>query len=127
MLKNLILTTLRSLSRNKFYSFINVFGLAIGIASCLIIWMYVDHQFSYNRFHENGPMKVVLSEETAIKLFGSVSNAVGKTITIRQALMTVTAVAGKPPENSSIQFDMLVSFLTFDHSDVISPPGVGTG
>ena len=53
MLKNLFLVTWRSLARNKFYSFINIFGLSVGIASCLIIWMYVDHQLSFDRFHEN--------------------------------------------------------------------------
>ena len=53
MLKNLFTVTARSLLRNKFYSFINIFGLSVGIASCLLIWMYVDNQLSYDRFHTN--------------------------------------------------------------------------
>ena len=44
----------RSLAKNKLYSFINVTGLAIGIAACLIIAHYVQFQLSFDRFHENG-------------------------------------------------------------------------
>lgn len=53
MLFNHIKVALRNLSRNKLYSFINVFGLAIGIAICLIISLWVQRELSYDRFHAN--------------------------------------------------------------------------
>ena len=43
----------RNLAKNKLYSFINITGLAIGIAACLIISHYVLFQLSFDRFHEN--------------------------------------------------------------------------
>lgn len=43
----------RHLAKNKLYSFINITGLAIGIAACLIIAHYVIFQLSYDKFHEN--------------------------------------------------------------------------
>jgi len=42
----------RNLAKNKLYSFINITGLAIGIAACLIISHYVLFQLSFDRFHE---------------------------------------------------------------------------
>lgn len=41
---------LRNLLRQKVYSIINIAGLAVGIASCLIIVLYVQNEFSYDRF-----------------------------------------------------------------------------
>lgn len=53
MLKNYIKTALRNLRKNPGYSFINIAGLAIGIACCLLINAIVTHEMSYDRFHEN--------------------------------------------------------------------------
>ncbi|MFQ5769583.1 MAG: ABC transporter permease, partial [bacterium] len=38
---------------NKLFSFINVFGLAIGIATCVIISLWVQRELSYDHFHKN--------------------------------------------------------------------------
>ncbi len=51
MLKNYLKIIFRNLWRNKTYTFINVFGLAIGVACCLIILLYVQHELSYDTFH----------------------------------------------------------------------------
>ena len=53
MLKNYLKIALRNLKKHKGYSFINIFGLAIGIASCLLILLYVAHELSYDRWNEN--------------------------------------------------------------------------
>lgn len=53
MLKNYLKIALRNLVRHKAYSAINIFGLAIGIACCLFIALYVQDELSYDRFHEN--------------------------------------------------------------------------
>ena len=51
MFKNYFKTTLRSLLRNKPFTFINIFGLAAGTFCCLYILLYVQEQYSYDR-HE---------------------------------------------------------------------------
>ena len=52
MLKNYITIAFRNLEKHRFYTFINISGLSIGIASCLIIVLYVMNEFSYDKHHE---------------------------------------------------------------------------
>ena len=51
MLKNYLITALRNLWKHKFYSAINILGLAIGITSFLFIWIYIQDELSYDKFH----------------------------------------------------------------------------
>lgn len=44
----------RNLKKNKLYAFINILGLTVGIASCLLIGIYIKHETSYDKFHVNG-------------------------------------------------------------------------
>ena len=52
MLRNYLKIAFRNLVKNKVYSFINIFGLAIGIATCLVISLFVKDELSYDRFNE---------------------------------------------------------------------------
>lgn len=49
MLKNYLILTWRNLLRNKVYTTINLIGLATGIASCLLIFLYLQHELSYDQ------------------------------------------------------------------------------
>ena len=205
MLKNYLKIAYRSLRRHPGYTFINVFGLAVGIAFCVLLLLYVKDELTYDRFHEKEerlfrvqrvtysneedieeydvylPMPlgtamrtdfpdveqvvrfcnfirhfvrkgaltveervlyadssffdvftfplmegdgasalsredgVVLSEQAAIRYFGEES-PLGKTLEIRLEnefrMFTVTGVAENPPNNSSIQFSILLPFQT---------------
>src|SRR5687767_7009548 len=53
MFKNYFKIAVRNLFRNKLYSFVNIFGLTIGITSCLLIGVYIVHELSYDKFHSN--------------------------------------------------------------------------
>src|SRR5664279_4290327 len=53
MFKNYLKTSVRFLSRNKSYSFINIFGLALGTLCCVYIILYVADQYSYDKQHTN--------------------------------------------------------------------------
>jgi putative ABC transport system permease protein len=53
MLRNYLTIALRNLSKHRFYTFINIFGLAIGIAACLVITLYIAHELSYDRHFGN--------------------------------------------------------------------------
>ena len=201
MLKNNIIIAFRNLVRQKGLSFINLAGLAIGIASCLLIILFVSSELSYDRHHEksdriyrtgiealfgdshffsavtSGAMKdaleyefseveeacrlyhiirpviqveensfvednffyadsnffnlftipliegdpataltrpntVVLSLETAQRLFGN-DNPVGKTLTVNEDyLLEVTGISGNMPHNSHFRYDFLASIET---------------
>ncbi len=53
MLKNYIKIALRTLLKHPGYSFINIFGLSLGIASMLLIALFSINELTYDQFHEN--------------------------------------------------------------------------
>jgi putative ABC transport system permease protein len=197
MIKNYFKTAFRNLARNKVYSFINIAGLSIGLASAMLIMLYVKDEVSFDRFHKNvtniyrvvskspqgrnmvmtgnlqgprftqnvpgiksfvrvqnsgkdiktgnyvhaqgmlsvdpdffsvftfpllsgdaktcltEPHSIVLDEDVAKRQFGTI-DAVGKIVMIKEdssfVPYEVTAVAKRCPQNSSLQFDVLVPF-----------------
>lgn len=54
MIKNYFKIALRSLRRKKGFAFINIIGLAIGIASFVFVMLYVRDEVSYDKFNKNG-------------------------------------------------------------------------
>jgi putative ABC transport system permease protein len=54
MFKNYLKIALRNILRNKGHSFIKIFGLSIGIAACIMIYLFVVDELSFDKFHENG-------------------------------------------------------------------------
>ncbi|HVZ25644.1 MAG TPA: ABC transporter permease [Sediminibacterium sp.] len=54
MLKNYLKTAWRNLMKSKVFSIINVLGLTIGITVCMMIYLFIINEFSYDRFHQNG-------------------------------------------------------------------------
>lgn len=52
MIKNYFKIAWRSLLKNKLYSFINIAGLSIGVACCMLIYMYVQTELSYDKFNK---------------------------------------------------------------------------
>ncbi|MFT5142682.1 MAG: putative ABC transport system permease protein [Rhodothermales bacterium] len=53
MLKNYLVVAVRALQRQKLYSAINIFSLAVGIACCTLILLFVRHEWSADAFHDN--------------------------------------------------------------------------
>src|SRR5215211_4498172 len=53
MFKNYFKTAWRNISKNKVFSFINIAGLSVGMAACLLILQYVSFELSYDRFNKN--------------------------------------------------------------------------
>src|SRR5437868_727503 len=51
MLQNYFKVAIRNILKYKFFSFINIFGMTVGIASCLLIILYISHELSYDKFH----------------------------------------------------------------------------
>lgn len=53
MLRNYLLIAIRSLTKHKFYTLINVAGLATGIAACLVIILFIQSELRYDRHYKN--------------------------------------------------------------------------
>lgn len=64
MLTTYIRVAYRNVRKHATYSFINVAGLALGLAVCLLIGLYVHHEWSYDRFHEASDQLYRLATET---------------------------------------------------------------
>jgi putative ABC transport system permease protein len=52
MIKNYIKMAIRNLQKHKFYSFINVIGLSIGISCCMLITLFILDELNYDQYHE---------------------------------------------------------------------------
>ncbi len=52
MLKNYLKIAFRNLKRNKVYNFINIGGLAVGIACCVLLFLFVQNEWTYDSFHK---------------------------------------------------------------------------
>ena len=63
MNRNFFLVTLRNISRQKAFTFINITGLAIGLAASLLILLWVQDELSYDRFHEKGELIYRVEED----------------------------------------------------------------
>ncbi|HVM88080.1 MAG TPA: ABC transporter permease [Puia sp.] len=54
MLKNYLLLAVKNFRKQKLFSLINILGLTIGITCCLMIFLFILNEFSYDNFHKNG-------------------------------------------------------------------------
>ncbi len=63
MFKNYVLIGLRNTLKHKGYSFLNILGLAIGIACCILIFLYVRDELSYDKYHRNSDRIYRVAEE----------------------------------------------------------------
>ncbi|MBN1221960.1 MAG: ABC transporter permease [Candidatus Aminicenantes bacterium] len=65
MLRNNLKFTLRNIRRHKGYSFINIAGLALGMACCIMIVLWAQDEWSFDRFHEHADsIYRIVSKET---------------------------------------------------------------
>src|SRR4249919_266376 len=63
MFRNYLKTAFRSLGKNKLYSGINIIGLTPGLAACLLIGVYINHELSYDKFNVNADRIVRVTME----------------------------------------------------------------
>src|SRR5215203_3823864 len=53
MIKNYLKIAWRNLMKNKVFSLINILGLTIGITVCMMIFLFIMNEFSFDKFHSN--------------------------------------------------------------------------
>ena len=80
MFKNYFKTALRNANREKAFTALNIFCLAVGLSACLYVSMYTKSEFSYDQFHEKAD-RIYRINQTFIwgevdELFGSTGPAV---------------------------------------------------
>ena len=86
MLKNYLKIASRNIRRHKGYAFINIVGLAVGLACFILISLWVEHETSYDRFHEKKDRIFRLLNEISSGDFGAaVSYALGPELEAKYA------------------------------------------
>ncbi len=84
MLKNYFKIAWRNFHRHKGYSFINTAGFAIGMACCLLIFIYVRHELSYDKYHKDVERIYRIAQDirtqTANRVFAPISPMVAPTL-----------------------------------------------
>lgn len=63
MFRNYFKIALRHLLKNRLYTGVNLLGLVVGITSCLLIGLYIQHELSFDRFHQRAERIVRVTEE----------------------------------------------------------------
>lgn len=90
MLKNYLLTAVRALRKSKVAAIINLAGLAVGMTCCLVIFIYVKNELSYDNFHSKSDR--IFRFYTIDEALGVTSNSVG----ITEPVMPAAAKAEIP-------------------------------
>jgi putative ABC transport system permease protein len=96
MFLNHLKTALRTLLRSRIYSFINICGLAIGIATCIILILWTTDELGYDRFHEKA--------ESIYKVIPNFDNSGRRvTWTVTPAPLAPFAKAGIPAITEAVR------------------------
>ncbi|NML23667.1 FtsX-like permease family protein [Pseudoflavitalea sp. G-6-1-2] len=102
MFRNYLKIAFRSLWKNKSFSALNISGLALGLAACLLIVMYVKDELSYDRFNKNAER--IYRVDPDIKFGGSLFNLASAPDILAETLLkdypqVEAAVRFRTPEN----------------------------
>ncbi|MEQ8424766.1 MAG: ABC transporter permease, partial [Cyclobacteriaceae bacterium] len=104
MLKNNLIIALRQLRKQSFYSFINITGLAIGVAACLVIVLFIVDELSYDRYNTKAERIYRINNE--IKFGGSHAN-----MTTSAAPVAHTLQQDYPEVEATVRFRDYGSYL----------------
>lgn len=125
MIKNYFKIAVRNILKNKLFSAINILGLSTGLACCILMFLFIQHELSYDKFHENSKNIYRLTSEgqgtsekstlavtpapwapTMKKDFPEIKNYV-------RLLKDEKIVIGQPGEQHFYESDMLYADSTF--------------
>jgi putative ABC transport system permease protein len=118
---NFIKIVLRKIKRQKGYSFINITGLAIGIACCIVMVLYIHSELSFDTFHEKADRIYTLgvqSEREGYEFRGTASNATAAEVLQNEYPEVDEAVRyGYKPETSFTYEDKRFTMDSVSYAD----------
>jgi putative ABC transport system permease protein len=107
MLKNYMKIAFRSLKKYKGYSFINISGLAIGMAVCMLIFLWILNELSYDRFHEKADRicRLTMDIEIGTTLHTPVSLTAAGPALVQDFPEVITAARVDRPGRVSVKYE----------------------
>ena len=124
MFGNYLKIAIRNFSRERFYALINVFGLALGIASSLLITAYVVHELSYDTFHPDVDRLYrvnqtnIWSPEVGQQMSSSVLPLAE--VLVNEYPEVEEALRVNTPGNNIVRYDRNGQVLTFYENDILA-------
>ena len=110
MLKNYFITAWRNLVKRKFYSAINIFGLALGIACSLLLYLFISYHVSFDQYHKNASRTYRVVNDLQ---FGETIHEKGASIGMYRALRSdVSNVTNAAVMLSNYSFTVTVNNLS---------------
>ncbi len=104
MIRNYLVIGLRNLRKQGFYSAINIFGLAVGVAVCIIIALYVTDELSYDKY--NTKAHRIYRVDADVKFGGN-----HFTMAFRSAPEAQTLVQNYPEVESAVRFRLMSPYF----------------
>ncbi len=123
MFKNLLTITIRHIKKQKFFAILNILGLSIGFATCLMIWIYSMDEMSFDTFHQKAD-RIYRINQTFIwgdddALFGStgpaVMHAINSEVPEFEALTRVHT-----PGNYLVTAESQNRLVVFEQDDILA-------
>jgi putative ABC transport system permease protein len=107
MFGNYLKIAFRSLKKHKGYSFINISGLAIGMAVCILILMWVQNELSYDRYHERADRicRVTMDLEVGSTLHTPVSLTAAGPALVRDFPEVLHSSRILPPNRVAVRYE----------------------
>lgn len=109
MLRNYFLIAWRNISRHKVNTVINVLGLALGICACLVIWLVVSYDLSFDRFHPD--------QERIFRIVGEMQKGSGESEFINSPFSDVAGI-----QQDITGFESKAGVIYYD-ADISIPDG----
>jgi putative ABC transport system permease protein len=99
MVSNYLKIVIRNFRRHKIYSVINIMGLAIGMACCILVFLHVHHELSYDKYHQD--------EERIFRIAQNIRKEAAELDTARVATPLIPAVRESFPDvESAVRFQL---------------------
>jgi len=114
---NFLKIALRSIWREKLYSIINFLGLSIGLAALIVVFVFIRHEFSFDKFHENSERIYLVNHVVSMEgrdSFGSMSTAMGLAHELEQTIPEIEQSVRVAARNVAVKKDEF-SFEEFIH------------
>ncbi len=121
MLRNYLTTAFRNFRKNRFYLFVNIVGLSIGISCCLVVYSILKHELTFDSWHPNADQLFRVVEHYAgdngMDYDGVLPNPMPHAIS--QELASIKAIPILGPVGENVEFELNGQYKTFEQDYII--------
>lgn len=121
MLRNYLITAFRNFSKNRFYVSVNIFGLAIGMSCCLVVYSILKHELTFDSWHKSSSKiyRVVnhYAGDFGMDYSGILPNPMPEAIAYEMANVEAIPLLG--PIGATVEFDLHGNYQVFQEGQLL--------